>query len=78
MHLNIWTNPDYTIFLQSQDRVFFFFQNNPKNLDQSYTMDLDLCDCLERVKLVLYQNFIELIQLFVVIQEKEKHRLIAK
>ena len=33
--------------------VFFSFQNNPKNLDPSYKMDLDLWDCLGRVKLVL-------------------------
>ena len=29
------------------------FQNNPKNLDPSGKMDLDLWDCLGRVKLVL-------------------------
>ena len=32
---------------------FFPSQNNPKNLDPSYKMDLDLWDCLGRVKLVL-------------------------
>ena len=32
---------------------FFFFQNNPKDLDPSYKTDLDLLDCLGRVKLVL-------------------------
>ena len=32
---------------------FFSFQNNPKDLDPSYKMDLDLWDCLGRVKLVL-------------------------
>ena len=32
---------------------FFSFQNTPKNLDPFYKMDLDLCDCLGRVKLVL-------------------------
>ena len=31
----------------------FSFQNNPKNLDPSYKMDLDLWDCLGRVKLIL-------------------------
>ena len=31
--------------------VFFSFQNNPKNLDPSYKMDLDFWDCLGRVKL---------------------------
>ena len=39
----------------------FSFQNNPKNLDPSYKMDIDLWDYLERVKLVLKQNFIGLI-----------------
>ena len=32
---------------------FFSFQNNPKDLDPSYKTDLDLWDCLGRVKLVL-------------------------
>ena len=41
--------------------VFFSFQNNPKNLDPSYKMDLDLWDCLGGVKLILQQNCIGLI-----------------
>ena len=32
---------------------YFSFQNNPKNLDLCYKMDLDLWDCLGRVKLIL-------------------------
>ena len=40
---------------------YFSFQNNPKDLDPSYKMDLDLWDCLGWVKLVLQQNFIGLI-----------------
>ena len=32
---------------------FFSFQNNPKDLDPSCKVDLDLWDCLGRVKLVL-------------------------
>ena len=32
---------------------FFSFQNNPKDLDPSCKMDLDLWDCLGRVNLVL-------------------------
>ena len=32
---------------------FFSFQNNPKGLDPSYKTDLDLSDCLGRVKLAL-------------------------
>ena len=39
----------------------FSFQNNPKDLDPSCKMDLDLWDCLGRVKLVLKRNFIGLI-----------------
>ena len=31
----------------------FSFQNNPKGLDPSYKTDLDLSDCLGRVKLAL-------------------------
>ena len=34
-------------------REFFFFQNSPKNPDLSYKTDLDLRDCLGRVRLVL-------------------------
>ena len=34
-------------------KIFFSFKNNPKNLDPSYKMDLDLWDCLGRVKFVL-------------------------
>ena len=41
--------------------VFFSFQNNPKNLDPSYKTDLDLWDCLGKVKPVLQQNCIGLI-----------------
>ena len=40
------------VFLRLYDRVFSF-QNNPKDLDPAYKMDLDLLDCLGRVKLVL-------------------------
>ena len=40
---------------------FFSLQNNPKDLDPSSKTDLDLLDCLGRVKFLLYQNFIELI-----------------
>ena len=33
-------------------REFVSFQNNPKNLDPSYKMDIDLWDCLGKVKLI--------------------------
>ena len=49
---------------------FVFFQNNPKNLDPSYKMALGLWECLGRVKLVLYQYYIGMIQLFVGIIER--------
>ena len=39
----------------------FSFQNNPKDLDPSFKTDLDLWDCLGRVKLVILQNIIGLI-----------------
>ena len=39
--------------ISSVIRQSFSFQNNPKDLDPSYKMDLDLWDCLGRVKLVL-------------------------
>ena len=42
----------FTIFLRLEDVFFFSFQNNPKDLDPSYKMDLDLWDRLGRVKLV--------------------------
>ena len=49
-----------TAFLGYKTELFSF-QNNPKNLDPSYRMGLDLWDCLRRVKLVLQQNVIGLI-----------------
>ena len=67
----------FTVFLKSEDRVFSF-QNNPKILDPSYKMDLDLCDCLGWGKLVLQQNFIGLIELFVVFLERGKPCFIAE
>ena len=41
-----------TVFLWLSDEVYSF-QNNPKNLHPSYMMDLDLWDCLGRVKHIL-------------------------
>ena len=41
-----------TVFFRLQDRVFSF-QNNPKDLDPSCKTDVDLLDCLGKVKLVL-------------------------
>ena len=58
--------------------IFFPFQNNLKNLDLSYKTDLDLWNCLGKVKLVFQQNFKGLIELFVVILERGKTRLITE
>ena len=55
--------------ISSVIRQSFSFQNNPKDLDPSCKTDLDHWDCLGRVRLVLEQNFIGLIQLFEVILE---------
>ena len=38
-------------------REFFSFQNNPKDLDLSCKMDLDLWDCLGRVKICINTKF---------------------
>ena len=64
--------------ISSLIRQFFSFQNNSKNLDLSYKMDLDLLDCLGRVKLVLQQNCIGLIWLFIPVLERGKPCLIAE
>ena len=47
--------PDLTVYRISsvKRRSFFSFQNNPKDLDPSCKTDLDPCDFLGRVKLVL-------------------------
>ena len=42
-----------TDFFGYKTEFFFSFQNNPKNLDLSYKMDLDLWDCLGKIKFVL-------------------------
>ena len=47
----------YHIFLVIRC-CFFSFKNNAKNLDPSYKMDLDLWDCLEKVKFISQQSFI--------------------
>ena len=49
-----FVNADYRI--SSLIRRSFFLPNNPKNLDPSSKTDLDLWDCLGRIKLVLQQN----------------------
>ena len=41
-----------TVTVPSVISSVFSFQNNPKNLDPSYKMNLDFWDCLGRVKLI--------------------------
>ena len=38
-------------------KCFFSFQNSPKNLDLSYKTDLDLWDCLGKVKTCIMAKF---------------------
>ena len=53
----LFLNPSFIIpYFFAYKTVFFPFQNNPKNLDPSYKTDLDLWDCLGRVKPVLQQK----------------------
>ena len=66
------------ILICIRQTFFFFFQNNPKTVDPSYKMDLDLWDYLGRVKLILQQNFIGLIYLFVVILARGKPPLLGE
>ena len=51
MKMRILVN--YSISSVIRGRFFFSLQNNPKDLDPSCKMDLDLWDCLGRAKLVL-------------------------
>ena len=53
-------------------------KTNSKILDPSYKMDLDIWDCLGKGKLVLLQNCIGLIYLFVVILERGLIHLVAE
>ena len=46
-------NKSFIYRISSDIRRIFSFQNNPKDLDPSYKTDLDLWDCLGRLKLVL-------------------------
>ena len=59
---NVWfSSACYIPYYFAYKTEFFPFQNDPKNLDPSYKMDLDFWHCLARVKLVLQQDFIGLI-----------------
>ena len=50
--LNTWALAADTNFFDYKTE-FFSFQNNPKDLDPSCKMDLDLWGCLGRVKMLL-------------------------
>ena len=49
----LYLQEDYIPYFFDYKTEFFSFQNNPKDLDQSCKTDLDLWDCLGRVKSVL-------------------------
>ena len=73
IYIYIYIHTSSTIFLPLHDRVVFLsILNSPKNLDPLYKTDLYLWDCLGRVKLIVYQKFIGLIESFVVILERGK------
>ena len=44
---------DHVYLISLVIRQSFPFQNNPKDLDPSYKMDLDLWDCFGRRKIIL-------------------------
>ena len=60
MVLGVQVHKHITIFFGCKTE-FYSFKDNPKNLDPSYKIDLDLWDCVRRVKLAIKQNFIVLI-----------------
>ena len=53
LHQNLVTLVTRLLHFSCYKMEFFSFQNNPKNLDPSYKMDLDPLDCLGWVKHVL-------------------------
>ena len=57
-----YSNADPEYHISSDIRQSFFsFQNNPKNLDLSHKMGIDLWDSIGKVKLELGQTFMGLI-----------------
>ena len=53
-HVFVWQNKEIHVpYFFGYKTGFFPFQNNPKDLDPSWKTDLDLWNCLGRVKLVL-------------------------
>ena len=51
----------WILYFLSYRTEVFPFQNNLKNLDPSYKMDLDFLNCDVREKPVSKQNFIQMI-----------------
>ena len=49
--------PDTTFLWLTFKNLWLTFQNNPKNLDLSYKTDLDLWDCLRKVKTCIIAKF---------------------
>ena len=70
--IDIFVVPYFSVYKMD----FFPSKRVQKNLDPSYKMDPDLWNCLGRVKLVFYQNFIGLICFHS--RERGKPHLIAE
>ena len=66
----------YHIF--SVIRKSFFIPKNPKNLDPSYKMDIDLWDCLGRVKSHIIAKFYRTDLVICSLSSEERPRLIAE
>ena len=60
-YLEQWKNVCYHISLVIRWSFFSSKNQTTIDLDPSYKTDLDLWDCLGRVKLILYQTFMGLI-----------------
>ena len=57
-----FTRLHFVLYFSGYKTEFFHSKIISTNLDPSYyKTDIDLCDCLRRVKLILEQNFIGLI-----------------
>ena len=58
------------LYFFSYKTEFFPFRKNPKDLDPSYKMDLDLWGCFEREKNILSLNYTRPIYIFAALLEE--------
>ena len=78
LSVEVTATVQYVPYFFAYKTVFSSIQNNPKNLDPSHKTDLDLWDCLGRVKSILQQNCIRLILIMCTHSREGKPRLIAE